>query len=140
MILWSNKFPSFVPDHKFNFRIGNLTIYALDEQEEMFVLTATQTSLTWVPNFTDNTYKINLKVEGFILEAASETNKLITVMASEHLSTSPAYFLRAHFDKNPCDSKATHKLKVTMDSVEMLYNEVSSETFFWASMNTDDYS
>ncbi|XP_045467694.1 vacuolar protein sorting-associated protein 13C-like [Harmonia axyridis] len=127
-----NKSPEDRPeiDHKINFRVGNLYFALLDEEREVAILTATQANLTWIPNFTDNLFNFHFKVEGMVLEGNSEDGKLVTLISSEHLSTSPAYFLRVDFTKLPEDSKASYKLKVTMDSVEMVYNEYSFE-YLW---------
>ncbi|KAL3277157.1 hypothetical protein HHI36_012509 [Cryptolaemus montrouzieri] len=114
-------------DHKFNFRIGNLCISLLDHEKEICVLTMTQVILTWMPNFTDNTYSCNFKVEGFILEGTTEEDHLVSLISSEHLSNSPAYFLKVDFMKLPEDSKAAFKLKFTMDSVEIVYNKYSMD-------------
>ncbi|XP_044757951.1 vacuolar protein sorting-associated protein 13A-like [Coccinella septempunctata] len=133
-----NKSPEDRPeiDHKINFRIGNLSATLLDGHREVAVLTATQANLTWVPNFTDNLYNVNLKVEGFILEGNTDGGKLVTLASSEHLSTSPAYFLRVDFAKLPGESKASHKLRVNMDSVEMVYHEYSLDCL-WSFLDSD---
>ncbi|KAK9875024.1 hypothetical protein WA026_005834 [Henosepilachna vigintioctopunctata] len=115
-------------DHKFNFRIGNLNFVLIDDSKEIGVLTMTQATLSWMPNFLNDTFTCHFKIEGFILEGATEDDQLVSLISSEHLSNSPAYFLKIEVSKLPKDSTASYKLKVTLDSMEMVYNQHSYNT------------
>lgn len=85
----------------------------------------TQTVFSLKPNYTEKSYRASLKIEGVIIEGTSNEDHLMPIISSEHLSDSPAYFLRVELDKLPKNNVCKYKLNVNMDSVECIYNKVS---------------
>ena len=105
--------------------MGNISLSLTNNSKEIVLLTLTQTNLSFHPNNFDGSYKSVIKVEGVIMEGSNEDEQLMSIIASEHLSTSPAYILKADFEKMPTGSKCSHRLNVTLDSIECLYNQVT---------------
>lgn len=95
-----------------------------DSNKEIFVSTLTQSNLNIQPNYIKNTYKALFKVEGLIVEGSSIDDNLATILQSEHLGSSPAYFLKIELEKLPRTSKSPYKLSCALDSIECLYNDV----------------
>ncbi|XP_063908904.1 intermembrane lipid transfer protein VPS13C-like isoform X2 [Zophobas morio] len=110
-------------DQQYNLRMGNISLSLTNNSKEIVLLTLTQTNLSFHPNNFDCSYKSVIKVEGVIMEGSNEDEQLMSIIASEHLSTSPAYILKADFEKMPTGSKCSHRLNVTLDSIECLYNQ-----------------
>lgn len=113
-------------DQQFNLRMGNFSFSLTHDSKEVLLLTLTQTNFSYNPNLLEDTFKALLKIEGLILEGSNEEEQLISIMASEHLSTSPAYFFKAELEKMPANSNCSYKFNLALDSVECLYNQVSS--------------
>ncbi|CAH1186159.1 unnamed protein product [Phyllotreta striolata] len=114
-------------EHTCNFRLGILSVTLTSDSREIFVLTMTQTVLNLKPNFGDGTYRASLKIEGLIVEGATNEDHLIPIVSSEHLSDSPAYFLKIDLEKLSAIGACKFKLNVVMDSVECIYNKPSIE-------------
>ncbi|EEZ98160.2 hypothetical protein TcasGA2_TC000586 [Tribolium castaneum] len=110
-------------DQQYNLRMGNFSLSLTHDSKEIFLLTLTQTNFNFHPNQLEDTFKALVKIEGLILEGSNEDEQLISILASEHLSTSPAYFFKAELEKMPTNSNASHKLNLALDSVECLYNQ-----------------
>lgn len=89
-------------------------------------LTITQTILSYKPNHLQDTFTATMKVEGLIVEGATNEDHLLPLISSEHLNDSPAFFLKVDLEKLPKNSSSCYKLKVVMESVECIYNKVSS--------------
>lgn len=67
-----------------------------------------------------------MKIEGLIMEGYSSEDLLGPILSSEHLRDSPAYFFKMELEKMPKNSKSVYRLNVVMDSVECIYNSVST--------------
>lgn len=89
------------------------------------ILTLTQTNLILRPNFFNQTYKCDLKIEGLIMEGYSAEDLLGPILSSEHLQDSPAYFFKMDLEKMPKSSNCSYRLNAVMDTVECMYNPVS---------------
>ncbi|CAH1112949.1 unnamed protein product [Psylliodes chrysocephalus] len=114
-------------EHTYNFRLGILSVTVSTNYKELAVLTMTQTVFSLKPNYTEKSYRASLKIEGVIIEGTSNEDHLMPIISSEHLSDSPAYFLRVELDKLPKNNVCKYKLNVNMDSVECIYNKPSIE-------------
>ncbi|RZC35875.1 vacuolar protein sorting-associated protein 13A-like, partial [Asbolus verrucosus] len=110
-------------DQQYNLRMGIISLSVTNSSKEILLLTLTQINFNIHPHYMEDSYKAQLKVEGLILEGSNEEEQLVSIMASEHLSTSPAYFFKAELEKMPSNSKESHKLQLSLDSVECLYNK-----------------
>lgn len=133
------KFSIFFLEHNYSFRLGNLGFTLENNSKEILVVTLTQTVAIVKPNYADKTFKTCFKVEGVIVEGFSGEDHLIPVISSEHLSDSPAYFLKVEVEKMPPTSKTRYKLGINMDSVECIYNKVSHittvcipDSYYWS--------
>lgn len=116
---------SFLAEHKYNLRIGNVSIVLTKEDKEVAVITLTQFNLCFTPTFATDSYKVLLKVEGIIIEGSSLEEHLVPIIHSEHLSDSPAYFLKIEFEKtNHGPENVNRKLSCTLSTVEILYHQV----------------
>jgi hypothetical protein len=120
--------------------MGNVSFSITNNSKEILLLTLTQINLTVHPNLLENSFKALVKVEGLILEGSNEEEQLISIIASEHLSTSPAYFFKAELEKMPSNSKYSYKLNLSLDSVECLYNQVIQFITFKTSFETCRFS
>lgn len=113
-------------EHKYNLRIGNVSLTFTKEDKEVAVVTVTQFNLFLTPDFANDSYKVLLKIEGLILEGASLEEHLVPIVSSEHLSDSPAYFLKVEFEKN---GSGSCKLNCVLSTVEIVYQQVRN--LFW---------
>lgn len=112
-------------EHKYNLRIGNINLVLTKEDKEVAVVTLTQFNLFLTPTFATDSYKVLLKVEGLIIEGSSLDEQLVPIVNSEHLSDSPAYFLKVEFEKTNCESgNMICKLNGVLSTVEILYQQV----------------
>ncbi|XP_072395854.1 intermembrane lipid transfer protein VPS13A-like [Diabrotica undecimpunctata] len=114
-------------EHTYNFRLGIISITLTNNYKEVAVLTMTQALFNLKPNYIEETFRASVKIEGIILEGASNEDHLMPIISSEHLSDSPAYFFKMDLDKLPSNSVCKYKLNIVMDSVECIYNKPSIE-------------
>lgn len=97
-----------------------------NNSKEIFILTCTQVNLSYFPNsIQPNAFKLVIKVEGLILEGLNEDEQLISIVASEHLGNSPAYFFHMEYDKRFSNSEYDHKFFLSLNTLECIYNIVS---------------
>lgn len=108
-----------------NIRIGNVSVTLLRRKQEIAVLTLTQINVFFTPNFSTNCYRIQIKIEGLVVEGISAEEHLVPIISSEHLSSSPAYFFNCEIEKLEHSSSFTHKLYLCLSSVEILYQKVN---------------
>lgn len=121
-MLWTR----FLSEHKYNLRIGNISLTLTKDDKEVSVVTLTQFNLFFTPCFATDSYKVLLKVEGLIMEGSSLEEHLVPIVSSEHLSDSPAYFLKIEFEKTRNESGSdVCKLSGVLSAVEILYQQVN---------------
>ncbi|XP_030755861.1 vacuolar protein sorting-associated protein 13A-like [Sitophilus oryzae] len=127
-------------DHTYNFKLGNFNLVVMNNSKEILVTTITQTIVSLKPNFLDSTYKFSLKIEGIIIEGNGPGEALIPLATSEHLKDSPAFFFAVNLEKMKKENNnITHRLQVSMSSVECIYNKKcfeDIEVFLQASKTT----
>lgn len=104
--------------------MGHFSFTLAHDSKEILALTLTQTIFSIEPKYLDETFKVELKVEGLILEGIGTEENLLPLISSEHHPDSPAYFLKISFEKTK-SSKCAYKLAFTLDSVEYIHNKVS---------------
>ncbi|XP_057653630.1 intermembrane lipid transfer protein VPS13A-like [Diorhabda carinulata] len=114
-------------DHTYNFRLGIISITLTKNCREIAVLTVTQTVIVFIPKFIEDTFRVSLKIEAIIIEGCSNEDHLMPIISSEHLSDSPAYFLKMELSKMPKNSISKYKFNIVMDSVECIYDKPSIE-------------
>lgn len=114
-------------EHLYNIRVGNISLTLTKMDREIAVVTLTQFDISFIPNFTRESYKMNVKVEGLIIEGASLEEHLVPIISSQHLSTSPAYFFKAELEKMNPGSLCSHQLICSLSSVEIVYHKVSEK-------------
>ncbi|KAH1005296.1 hypothetical protein HUJ04_006309 [Dendroctonus ponderosae] len=126
-------------DHTCNLKLGNCNLILTNQSQEVLVATLTQTLLTVKPQFVDQTYRASLKVEGFIVEGNGPKNTLNCLLSSEHLKDSPAFVFIAYWEKLKTHNGFAHRLQVTLNPVECIYNKQcfeDLETFLQATANS----
>lgn len=109
--------------------MGHFSFTLAHDSKEILALTITQTIFSIEPKYIEKTFKIELKVEGLILEGIGNEENLLCIVSSEHHQDSPAYFLKINFEK-PRSSKCAYKLAIIMDSVEYIHNKVGDIYIF----------
>lgn len=75
-------------------------------------------------------YRVQVKIEGLVVEGASAEDHLVPIISSEHLGNSPAYFFKYEFEKLEHRTTFTHKLNVSLSSIEILYEKVRVDYTF----------
>lgn len=113
-------------EYKYNFRMGNINLSLTNTRKEIILLTLTQINLNIQPNYMEETYKTNFKIEGLILEGSNEDEQLTSIMASEHIGNSAPYVFNIEIEKMPTNSPWTYRLNMALDSIECLYNKVTT--------------
>lgn len=113
-----------ISEHRYNMRIGNISLTLLKREQEIAVLTLTQFNLFFKPNFSAGSYRVQAKIEGVVVEGASAP-----IISSEHTGDSPAYFFKYELEKLEHPSNFTHKMNLSISSIEVLYQKVREHSF-----------
>lgn len=111
-------------EHNYNFRLGNIGLTLHNNGTEIFVVTLTQLISSIQPNFIEQSYRANFKVEALIIEGASNDDHLVTIVSSQHLHNSPAYFFKLNIEKTPLENNCNYRISSVLESLEILYKEV----------------
>lgn len=106
-------------EHVYNFRVGNVSFSLMNSSREILVMTVTQFISTFQPNFIENTFKLQVKIEALILEGASVEDHLVPILSSEHTYNSPAYFFKVEVEKN----QRAYCINCCLESLEILYHQ-----------------
>lgn len=92
---------------------------------EIFVVTLTQLISQFQPNFAERSFMANLKVEALIVDGINNGDEpLVTLISSQHMHNSPAYFFKLSLEKTPLDRNCDYRLSGVLESLEIVYNEV----------------
>lgn len=105
-------------------RVGNVSLTLLKKEQEIAVLTLTQANLFFTPSLATGCYRVQVKIEGLVVEGASAEDHLVPIVSSEHLVNSPAYFFKYEFENLEHRTIFTHKLNICLSSIEVLYEKV----------------
>lgn len=118
--------PFFFSEHNYNFRTGNVSLTLYDSGSEIFVVTLTQLITSFQPNFVDKSFLANVKIEALIVDGINNGDEpLITLISSQHLHNSPAYFMKFNFEKTPSlETNCDYRLNGILEPLEIIYNEV----------------
>lgn len=114
-----------VIEHRYNVRVGNVSATLLKKEREIAAFTLTQFNLFLTPNYSTGSYRVQVKVEGLVVEGASVEEHLVPIVSSEHLGNSPAYFFKCELEKLEHPSSYTHKFNLSVSSIEVVYQKVS---------------
>ncbi|XP_060526445.1 intermembrane lipid transfer protein VPS13C-like isoform X2 [Cylas formicarius] len=114
-------------DHHHEFKLGNFNLTLSSKPKEVLVATMTQAIFSIRPNFSDNTYSASLKIEGIIIEGNGPGGNMISIISSEHLKDSPAFFFKTNLEKMREGGRFSHRLQMALDSVECIYNKQAFE-------------
>lgn len=68
----------------------------------------------------------NVKVEALIVDGinAGGDEPLVTLISSQHMHNSPAYFFKFNLEKTPLEKNCDYRLNGMLESLEIVYNEV----------------
>lgn len=64
-------------------------------------------------------------MEGLIVEGLNEDDQLASIVASEHLGNSPAYFFQMELSKTVSNLDNAYKFHLSLNTLECIYNNVS---------------
>lgn len=142
IILHDEKFANYLPhflflfffvfcflEHNYNFRIGNVSLTLYDSGTEIFILTVTQLISSFQPNLLDKSFLLNVKIEALIVDGINTCGEepLVTLISSQHLHNSPAYFFKFNLQKTPLEENCDYRLNGVLESLEIVYNKVMDD-------------
>ncbi|XP_046398302.1 vacuolar protein sorting-associated protein 13C-like isoform X1 [Ischnura elegans] len=120
-------------EHKFNFTLANASLSLLGDHwepglgqgREVLVFTLTQFLASLETRPSAGAYKISARAESLVIEGSNADQDLIPILTADTVLTgnSSPNFLAVDFEKNPLNIEADYGLAVTLESVEIAYNE-----------------
>ncbi|KAG8227036.1 hypothetical protein J437_LFUL013823 [Ladona fulva] len=120
-------------EHKFNFTLANASISllgdnwepSLGQAREVLVITLTQFLASLETRPSAGAYKISARAESFVIEGANSDQDLVPLLTADNNLTgnNSPNFLAIDFEKNPVHVEADYGLAVSLESVEIAYNE-----------------
>ncbi|KAK7790642.1 hypothetical protein R5R35_006536 [Gryllus longicercus] len=112
-------------EHKINFTLANCSVSLLNRRREILVITLTQFLASIETRPSAQAFKVSARVESIIVEGASSENDLIPLVSGDSIlsGNTASNFLSIDFEKNPGNVQADFGILVTLEPVEIVYNE-----------------